>query len=94
MSYRHSNSSQVSEDFHGLKDAMSEADCKSSWISYKNSISNYRMVSVDSMEGSEDKRDKKKESKKFLFKKDSKDKGYSTLSADNNQDSVFLVNTK
>lgn len=46
------------------------------------------------MEGSEDRRDKKKETKKFLFKKDSKDKGYSTLSADNSQDSVFLVNTK
>lgn len=46
------------------------------------------------MDGSDEKRDKKKETKKFLFKKDSKDKGYSTLAADNSQDSVFLVNTK
>lgn len=74
MSYRHSTSSQVSDDFHGLKDAISEADY--------------------SMDGSDEKRDKKKETKKFLFKKDSKDKGYSTLAADNSQDSVFLVNTK
>ena len=43
---------------------------------------------------SDEKKDKKKEPKKFLFKKDSKDKGYSTLSADQNQDSVFLVNSK
>lgn len=32
--------------------------------------------------------------KKFLFKKESKDKGYSSLAGDTNQDSVFLVNTK
>lgn len=32
--------------------------------------------------------------KKFLFKKESKDKGYSSLTGDTNQDSVFLVNTK
>ncbi len=47
---------------------------------------------IDSADGDEKKR---KESKKFLFnKKDSKDKGYSSLSGDPSQDSVFLVNTK
>ncbi|CAF0709196.1 unnamed protein product [Brachionus calyciflorus] len=42
----------------------------------------------------DDRRDKKKETKKFLFKKETKDKGYSSLAGDVNQDSVFLVNTK
>jgi hypothetical protein len=54
----------------------------------------FTKLNIDSIDASEEKKDKKKETKKFLFKKDSKDKGYSTLSADNSQDSVFLVNTK
>lgn len=50
------------------------------------------MLNVDTGEQPDDKKDKKKESKKFLFKKDSKDKGYSSLTGDTSQDSIFLVN--
>jgi hypothetical protein len=49
---------------------------------------------LDSLDVSDERKEKRKEPKKFLFKKDSKEKGYSTLSADQSQDSVFLVNTK
>ena len=50
------------------------------------------LIFLIEVEGVEEK--KRKETKKFLFKKDSKDKGYSSLTAEPNQDSVFLVNTK
>jgi hypothetical protein len=54
---------------------------------------NYKKISIVA-DISDEKKEKRKEAKKFLFKKDSKDKGYSTLNADQSQDSVFLVNTK
>jgi hypothetical protein len=77
MSYRNPNTSQGSDDFHALKDSISEADC--------------------SAELNDDRKEKRKENKfekKFLFKKESKDKGYSSLAGEANQDSVFLVNKK
>ena len=49
---------------------------------------------IDGVDGIEEKRDKRKEGKKFLFKKDSKDKGYLTLTGHTSQESIFLVNTK
>ena len=55
------------------------------------------MLSLVSGELGEEKKVRKenKFEKKFLFKtKESKDKGYSSLAGDANQDSVFLVNTK
>ena len=47
-----------------------------------------------SAEGIEEKKDKKKEAKKFLFKGNSKDKGYASLTGYTSQESIFLVNTK
>lgn len=48
--------------------------------------------SIDSVEEKKEKR--KDHAKKFLFKKESKDKGYSAFTGEASQDSVFLVNTK
>lgn len=80
MSYRNNaNTSQESDDFHNLKDSISETDFTGEL-------------------GEEVKRDVKRKDnkfeKKFLFKKESKDKGYSSLAGNADQDSVFLVNTK
>lgn len=53
------------------------------------------MIHLDTIDSIEEKKDKRKDAKKFLFKKDSKDKGYLAFNgSENNQDSVFLVNTK
>ena len=53
------------------------------------------IVSAELADEKKDKRKENKFEKKFFLKKESKDKGYSSLAgAFNNQDAVFLVNTK
>jgi hypothetical protein len=94
-----SNNSQNLDDSQGMKELTSESDCNP--LKAGSIISDCALSCVYSpnlkavnQEGSEDRRDKRKEAKKFLFKKESKDKGYLSLSTENNQDSIFLVNTK